>query len=88
MFVEPPNKKLFCRLCDRVFSNPVIVECGVSGHSASGWVCVHACVHACVCVRLYIVCVDVGITGELFIKWMVTKAWCVIDQSICSCTSN
>ncbi|XP_076443202.1 E3 ubiquitin-protein ligase TRAF7-like [Babylonia areolata] len=28
LFVEPPNKKLFCRLCDRVFSNPVIVECG------------------------------------------------------------
>ncbi|KAK7492789.1 hypothetical protein BaRGS_00015927 [Batillaria attramentaria] len=28
VFVEPPSKKLFCRLCDKVFNNPVIVACG------------------------------------------------------------
>lgn len=28
VFVEAPNKKLFCRLCGRVFKDPVIVSCG------------------------------------------------------------
>ncbi|XP_005096532.1 E3 ubiquitin-protein ligase TRAF7 isoform X2 [Aplysia californica] len=28
VFVEPPNKKLFCRICDQVFRDPVIVACG------------------------------------------------------------
>ena len=28
MFVEPPNRKLFCRICDQVFRDPVIVQCG------------------------------------------------------------
>ena len=30
VFVDTPNKKLFCRLCGRVFKDPVIVSCGVS----------------------------------------------------------
>ena len=30
VFVDAPNKKLCCRLCDRVFKDPVIVSCGVS----------------------------------------------------------
>ena len=30
MFVDTPNKKLCCRLCGRVFKDPVIVSCGVS----------------------------------------------------------
>ncbi|CAI9726795.1 E3 ubiquitin-protein ligase TRAF7-like [Octopus vulgaris] len=28
VFQEEANKKLFCRLCDRVFKDPVIVSCG------------------------------------------------------------
>ncbi|XP_052771409.1 E3 ubiquitin-protein ligase TRAF7-like isoform X2 [Mya arenaria] len=28
VFVEPPNKKLCCRLCGRIFKDPVIVNCG------------------------------------------------------------
>uniref|UniRef100_A0AAU6MX40 Tumor necrosis factor receptor-related factor 7 n=1 Tax=Argopecten irradians TaxID=31199 RepID=A0AAU6MX40_ARGIR len=28
VFVEPPNKKLYCRLCQTVFKEPVIVACG------------------------------------------------------------
>ncbi|KAK7003570.1 E3 ubiquitin-protein ligase TRAF7-like isoform X1, partial [Biomphalaria glabrata] len=28
VFVDSPNKKLFCRLCDQVFKDPVIVSCG------------------------------------------------------------
>lgn len=30
IFIEQPNKKLFCALCNRVFKDPVIVSCGVS----------------------------------------------------------
>ena len=30
MFVDSPNKKLFCRLCNEIFKDPVIVSCGVS----------------------------------------------------------
>jgi len=30
VFVDSPNKKLFCRLCGKVFKDPVIVTCGVS----------------------------------------------------------
>jgi len=28
VFVDSPNKKLFCRICDNVFKDPVIVQCG------------------------------------------------------------
>ncbi|KAK2142968.1 hypothetical protein LSH36_891g01006 [Paralvinella palmiformis] len=28
LFVEPPTKKLFCQLCNKVFRDPVIVSCG------------------------------------------------------------
>lgn len=28
IFIEQPNKKLFCALCNRVFKDPVIVSCG------------------------------------------------------------
>ncbi|CAL1526297.1 unnamed protein product [Lymnaea stagnalis] len=28
VFVDSPNRKLFCRLCERVFKDPVIVSCG------------------------------------------------------------
>ncbi|XP_041363927.1 E3 ubiquitin-protein ligase TRAF7-like [Gigantopelta aegis] len=28
VFVEAPNKKLICRLCEKIFKNPVIVSCG------------------------------------------------------------
>ncbi|XP_059145102.1 E3 ubiquitin-protein ligase TRAF7-like isoform X2 [Physella acuta] len=28
VFVDSPNKKLYCRLCDSVFKDPVIVSCG------------------------------------------------------------
>ncbi|KAL4230818.1 E3 ubiquitin-protein ligase traf7 [Mactra antiquata] len=28
VFVDPPNKTLFCRLCNKVFNDPVIVTCG------------------------------------------------------------
>ena len=29
IFVDTPNEKLFCSLCDSVFTDPVIVRCGV-----------------------------------------------------------
>lgn len=29
LFVDPPNKKLYCPLCKSVFTDPVIVSCGV-----------------------------------------------------------
>lgn len=28
VFVDPPSKKLFCRICEKVFTDPVIVQCG------------------------------------------------------------
>ncbi|KAL5017981.1 hypothetical protein ScPMuIL_003703 [Solemya velum] len=28
VFVDPPNRKLYCRLCQRVYKEPVIVSCG------------------------------------------------------------
>ncbi|XP_071493259.1 uncharacterized protein [Diadema antillarum] len=30
VFVEPPNRTLFCLLCRSVFQDPVITQCGVS----------------------------------------------------------
>ena len=30
VFIEPPNKKLYCALCNHVSKDPVIVSCGVS----------------------------------------------------------
>ena len=30
VFTDPPNKKLFCALCNKVFVDPVIIACGVS----------------------------------------------------------
>ena len=44
IFVEPPNRKLFCRICDKVFRDPVIVQCG------------HTYCRPCVQVRLSTYC--------------------------------
>ena len=38
VFVDSPNKKLFCRLCNEIFKDPVIVSCGVSILLTSGFV--------------------------------------------------
>lgn len=29
VFVEPPSKSLFCKMCNKVYKDPVMVTCGV-----------------------------------------------------------